>query len=235
MKNRICRAAYLVVAIAITACASTTVTSHQSLVSEKLPRPNHIWVYDFAATASDVPSDAGLFGFMDTSATQTSEQVNEGRELGAQIATSLVSDIQAMGLPAMRGGYGTSPEINDIVIRGYLVSVQEGSTVKRMVVGFGAGNSELDTVVEGYQMTPQGLRKLGSGSLSSEGNKTPGLIVPAAVTIASGSPIGLVVMGGMKVYGEASGRNRVEGRADKTAQAIADRLKIRFQQEGWIS
>lgn len=83
-------------------------------------------------------------------------------------------------------------------------------------------------------MTPQGWRKLGSGTLSSSGSKTAGMVVPAAVAIASGNPIGLIVVGGLKVYGEASGSNRLPGRAKATADAISDELKIRFQDRGWI-
>jgi hypothetical protein len=86
----------------------------------------------------------------------------------------------------------------------------------------GRRTSELDTVVEGYVMTSQGLRRLGSGTLSSSGNKTPGAIVPAVVTIATGNPVGLIVVGGMKIYGEASGRNQLKGRAKATADAIAE-------------
>jgi hypothetical protein len=38
----------------------------------------------------------------------------------------------------------------------------------------------------------------------------------------------------MKIYGEASGSSRLEGRAKATAQEIADKIKPRFQQQGWI-
>ncbi len=84
-------------------------------------------------------------------------------------------------------------------------------------------------------MTPQGWRKLGSGTLSSSGGKTPGAVVPAAVTIATGNPVGLIVIGGAKLYGEVSGRTGLEGRAKATADEIAEQLKIRFQDRGWIS
>jgi len=84
-------------------------------------------------------------------------------------------------------------------------------------------------------MTPQGLQKLGSGMLSSSGNKMPGMIAPSAVAIATGNPIGLVVVGVMKVYGEASGRNTLEGRAKATADAIAEQLKVSFRERGWIN
>src|SRR5438445_13637648 len=107
--------------------------------------------------------------------------------------------------------------------------------VKRMVIGFGAGKAEMDTVVEGYVMTPQGLRKLGSGTLTSSGNKTPGMVVPAAVAIATANPVGLIVIGGMKIYGETSGKNTLQGRAKATADEIAEQLRIRFQDRGWIS
>jgi hypothetical protein len=67
------------------------------------------------------------------------------------------------------------------------------------VIGLGAGTAELETVVEGYVMTPQGLRRLGSGTLSSSGSKTPGTIAPAAVAMGTGNPIGLIVVGGTKL------------------------------------
>ena len=140
-----------------------------------------------------------------------------------------------MGLYAFQAGPGAAPQVGDGVIRGYLVSVQGGSAAQRFVIGFGAGTSELDTVVEGYAVTRQGWRPLGSGTLSSSGNKTPGMFVPAAVAIATGNPIGLMVVGGAKIYGEASGKNTLEGRAKATADAIAEQLKIRFRERGWIS
>jgi hypothetical protein len=216
-------------------CASTTVNQQTPMVSQGLPRPNQIWVYNFVANSADMPTDSSINGEVGAPSTPpTAEQIQQGRQLGALIATNLVADINAMGLSAVQAGPGSSPQVGDGVIRGYLVSVQGGSAVQRFVIGFGAGTSEMDTVVEGYAVTPQGWRKLGSGTLSSSGNKTPGMVVPAAVAIASGNPIGLIVVGGLKVYGETSGRNTLEGRAKATADEIAAQLRIRFQDRGWI-
>jgi hypothetical protein len=53
--------------------------------------------------------------------------------------------------------------------------------------------------------------------------------VPAAEAIATGSPVGLSVVSGAKLYGEASARNAPEGRAKATADAISEHLRIRFQ------
>jgi hypothetical protein len=92
----------------------------------------------------------------------------------------------------------------------------------------------LSTAVEGYQMTTLGPRLLGSGKLESGGNKTPGAIVPLAVLAATANPIGLVVTGTAKVVGEATGRNKIEGAAKRTAEEIADRLEVRFRELGWV-
>jgi Domain of unknown function (DUF4410) len=225
----------LLALVLITGCASTTVTQQTSMVNQGIARPNRIWVYNFVADPSDMPADSSIKNSISASRTRpTASQVAEGRQLGSLIARELAADINAMGLTALQAGPGASPQVGDGVIRGYLVSVQGGSAARRFVIGFGSGTSEMDTVVEGYGVTSQGWRKLGSGTLSSSGSKTPGMIVPAAVAIASGNPIGLIVVGGLKVYGEASGRNTLQGRAKATADAISDALKMRFQDRGWI-
>ena len=236
MECRSLTVAFFFAFAAVSGCASTKVTGQTPMVNQTITRPNQIWVYDFVAASGDVPADSSIRSEVSAPSTPpTAEEVETGRQLGALIAKELVADIQAMGLSAVQAGPASSPRIGDGVIRGYLVSLEGGGAVKRFVIGFGLGTSEMDTVVEGYQVTPQGLRKLGSGTLSSSGSRTPGLVVPAAVTIATGNPVGLIVMGGMKIYGEASGRNKLMGRAKATADEIAAQLKVRFQERGWIS
>ncbi|TLD43603.1 MAG: hypothetical protein JETT_0034 [Candidatus Jettenia ecosi] len=139
-----------------------------------------------------------------------------------------------MGMPAVRAEMGTTPQINDIVIRGYLLTVNEGSAAKRMTIGFGSGSSKLQVAAEGYQMTAQGLRKLGSGTVASGGSKAPGAALGVVGLIAAANPAGPIVSSGMKVYGEASGKAKIGGRARQAAKEIASHLKTRFEEQGWI-
>jgi hypothetical protein len=216
-------------------CATTKVTNQQQLVTGQLPKPNNIWVHDFVATPADIPADSALANQYSAPPTpQTAKQIAEGHKVGAKIAAELVAQIRALGMPAMQVTSQITPQINDIVIRGYLLSVDTGSADKRVAIGFSSGVSELKVAVEGFQMTNQGLRKIGSGTVDSDGNKTPGMAATAALTIATHNPLGLIVSTGMKVYGEESGSSTIEGRVKQTVKEISDQLKTRFQQEGWI-
>ncbi len=62
----------------------------------------------------------------------------------------------------------------------------------------------------------------------------PGLVVPLAVLAATANPIGLIVMGVSKVSGEVSGKSQIEGMAKETAKAIADKLRVKFKEQGLI-
>ena len=227
----LCLPALLVIA----GCASTKIDSRDEVVTQKLPRPAHIWVYDFAATPADVPDESALAGqHSEHNPPQTAEQIATGRQLGAEIEALLVKQIRGMGLPAEHAVTGTKPQINDLVIRGYLVSYNKGSAAKRILIGFGSGASDLKVAVEGFQMTAQGLRKIGSGTTDSEGGKTPGADLGALGLLATHNPAGLIISSGMKIYDQESGRSTVKGRDRQIATEIADVLKKRFREEGWI-
>jgi len=58
--------------------------------------------------------------------------------------------------------------------------------------------------------------------------------VGAVSMIANANPAGLIVGGVVKGYGEISGNSKVEGLAKSTAKEIANQLRNRFKEEGWI-
>lgn len=211
----LCRAApCLFVLFFLVGCASSTVTARQPYVGDKIARPDRIIIPDFAATPADVPAESAIAGrHAEHRTPQTPEQIETGRKLGAQVAKELVAEIRDMGLPAEQAAGQPAPRVGDIVFRGYLVSIDEGSAGERVLVGFGSGAAQLRTVVEGYQMTRQGLRRLGSGEVDSGSGKTPGMLVGVATLAATGNPIGLIVGGASKLAGEKKGSETVEGAA----------------------
>ena len=217
-------------------CSSIKITDRDEYKGAKLARPDHILIHDFAATVEDLPawSDVAKAN-ADARAEATPEEIAAGRELGVQMTTELVKRIDEMGLPAERATADSHPVDGDIVIVGYLSSVEEGSGFKRVVIGFGSGAAEVTSSVEGYQATPQGMRKLGSGGATSGKGRTPGVVVPLVVTAVTANPIGLIVMAPIKIGSEISGRNTVEGVGKRMSDKIADELEIKFREQGWIA
>ena len=233
--NPLCRAAlWLFVLVVVAGCASTEITQRQRYQGEKLARPDRIIVHNFTGNPADVPPKSPFAAQLAGTVTPTPEQREVGRELGAQIAEHLVVDLLGMGLLAVRAAGQPAPQVDDIVLRGYFVSIDEGSATKRVLVGFGSGAAEIRAAVEGYQMTAQGLRLLGSGEVRSGGAKLPGMALPVAVLAVTANPIGLVVGGMAKVYGEGTGSDRIEGAAERTAAEISAQLRKAAEEQGWI-
>lgn len=235
MKTLSLAALFLLTLAVLGGCASTNVVSRQEYQGGKIARPGRIIVHDFAATPGDVPSWAATGQYMAQSTPQTAEDIEAGRKLGGEVAKELVADIQSMGLPAERASDQMNPRIGDLVITGYFESVDTGSAIKRVAIGFGSGAAHLKTVAEGFLMTDRGLRRLGSGEIDAGTGKSPGTAVPLVAAVATGNPIGLAVSSAVKIGGEVSGKSTVEGDAKRTADEIAQKLQIKFQEQGWIN
>jgi hypothetical protein len=223
--------------ILVAGCSSTKITSGQILVDKKLSRPGTIWVHDFVASPSDIQADTSITEkTSEPNKPLTPEELQIAQQLGKSITTQLVQQINAMGLHAKLATSSSKPQVNDIVLRGYLYSIETGNAAKRIFIGFGYGTSVLNTMLEGYQMTTNGLRKLSSADLESIGEKMPGgsaMSVPSFLIFRN--PIALILGPAIKGVQEIGGGPAIESRATNTASKIADALKVRFLEESWIS
>ncbi len=221
----------------LAASASSEITRRQSYAAqERLPRPGRIIVYDIQGTAADISATAAITGYYSRrQSPQTAQEVQVGRQLGHQVAHTLVREILKMGMPAQRAGHGPLPQFGDVLITGQFISIDEGDRTKRVIIGFGKGSAEVKTHIEGYLVTERGHRLLGTRQVGAAGRKQPGLIMPGIVTAATGNPVGLIVMSVMKLKGEKKkGSETLRGVAKRTAKEIAKELKIIFRRQGWI-
>ena len=226
-----CLFALLVVA----GCASTEMTDRQEFNGGKLPRPGHIWVYDFAATPAEIPADSALAGQTTQHRHAPNTRADRARpEIGRTNCGAAGRGNPQLGTASSAGFESHDAGDQRHCVRGYLLSIEEGSGTKRVTIGFGHGASELTTAVEGFQMTAQGLRKLGSGKINATSGKSPGGALGVVGLIVTANPAGLIIGGGVKAYEEHTGSSKVEGRAKDTAKEIMEVLKKRFQEEGWI-
>jgi hypothetical protein len=210
-------------------CAATDVTEQTPPREvEPLPLPGAIHVYPFAANRADIPAwSSAARRYAEPVRARSESEIRQGREIGEQVATALADRIRDMGLPARVSTRATVPQEGDLMIVGYFEAIEPGRRGRRVVLGFGAGSSELRTQVEGFRMTREGPERLGARTLASRSGRSPGLSVPIAVLAATGNPIGLAVQAPIIAGQELSGRNTIEGAARRTAEMIANELDTR--------
>jgi len=216
-------------------CASTDIEKRDSrAVGERLPRPERIIVYDINATPDDVPPTSALTGrYVAAKKPPSPEEVKLGRELGRLVADRLVESLRKMGMTAHRARQGPPPRVGNLVLTGQFITIDEGDKTQRVTIGFGKGSSELKTHIEGYLVTHDGLRLLGSRQVGAEGGKKPGMLAPTVGSIAMRNPVGLVVGSAVNINKEASSET-LEGAAERTADEIAKELEKIFRSKGWI-
>jgi hypothetical protein len=214
-------------------CASSSVMNYRPYEGA-IPRPDRIIVYDFAATAAELPPEVAIAGYGATPPPATPAQLAAARTLGQQTAGYLVAELQEMGLPAVRTAGQPAARPGDGLLVGYFSTYDPGNATERVVLGFGAGAAHLKTVVRGYLMTDEGLRPLGSGDVEAGSGKMPGGAAPLVVAVATANPIGLLVGGAAKAYGEVSGSDTIDGAAKRTAHEIAQRVQATAEKQGWI-
>src|SRR5258705_8981545 len=114
-------AACLLALVVVAGCSSTKVTSLQPYEGERLARPDRIIVHDFASSPNDIPPGSAVAGhqYAQPSTLPTAAEVNLGRQLGAEVAKDLVTEIRGMGLPAVQAGGQPGPPGGGLVVVGY--------------------------------------------------------------------------------------------------------------------
>ena len=216
----------LVASCVFFACASARVTSRREYArGESLPRPGRVIVHDFDASPG-------------MSTGRSAADREKTRQLGLAAADALsrklVEELLKLGMPAERAFGAPLPQIGALDIDGQFLRIDEGSRVKRFVIGFGAGATEVRTRVQVYQITADGRRPLKEFTTVAQGSKKPGVATPIGVGAVAGRvATSAAISSGVGVVAEAKGG--VEADAARTAKKIADVLTDLFVQQRWIA
>ena len=221
--------------------ACTSSQSQMETAGEMLPPPQVVVVDSFAVTPGEVQLDEGLSADVaqmvrEGRGTPRSEQeVEAGHKVADAIADKLVAEIRDLGLQAERGSAVPAGVEHAVLMKGQLVSIDEGNRTERVVIGFGAGRSDVRAEVQVYEVTPSGRQLIDTIEVDGKSGLTPGM----AETMGVGGLTGHLVMatvvgGGVHVASEAVGTNVVAD-ADRAAKGIAKQLSTLFAREGWTS
>ena len=232
--KRILRPSALAISLLLgLACASARVDPAQNYVGdERLPKPPVLLVYDFAVSADDVVHDTLGSEFARDSGA-SSKEIQEARQVAIALSNEIVAKVSERGINATRATSSSVPPENALVLKGQFLTIDKGSRIKRMTIGFGAGSSELRVRAQVYQATPSGLRRIAQAEAESHGSKTPGMALPMVGGAAMGSAAtSAVISGGMNVTREVRGRGDAD--AARMAEEIAKRAEAFYQRQGWL-
>jgi hypothetical protein len=220
----------LAASLLVSGCAGANISSQQSkLQGEGIAKPGRVLVYDFAGSIAALPPNSPI---VQAAAARMAPQAQvtpaQDRRLGTKVAKYLIDDLNLMGIPAIAAGPGSVPRTGDVVIHGAFAVVDEGDRLQRVLIGFGAGASELKTVSGMFLAVSGNLIPLTSTEIESKGSKMPGMAVSLGFATASS----LAISGVSSVYSEV-GPESLNGAAERTARKIAAHVLGEYARRGW--
>jgi len=219
-------------------CASTDSEVLQANAENtRLPYPSQILVYDFAVSPYEVSPDsvanARLSGASDDPY-ENAERAYLEHQVSAIVAERVAAELRDLGLPATRWRGAPPAGTNLYALEGQFLTIDEGSALKRMIIGFGSGGTEVRVLTQAYYISNGKKALIGEAEVSAESAKAPGL----AASIPLGAATGGVATAAALSTGIGAIREMntdVQKGAEDTAQAIVDLLRPRMQKHGWIN
>jgi hypothetical protein len=120
------------------------------------------------------------------------------------------------------------------MIKGAFLSIDEGNRTERIVIGLGAGRSDVRATVSVLDVMPQAPLLLEQFEVDAKSGLKPGMAETLGVGAAAGHIVGsAVISAGAAAVSETLGAD-VEADARRAAKGIADQLKLFFASKGWI-
>jgi hypothetical protein len=240
----------LILATALTGCAQLSINPQSvqppdpriaplAIQAEPLP-PTEIVVRDFEFLPSSVRENSSpLHRAIDLFRQSSSEQ--HRMEIGHAAAVSLseqtLKQLNKLGLTAVRISSNSNVSLpgNILLVTGYLIDANEGNRLTRIALGFGAGESYLDTDVQVFRLAHGEQAEVLAFTTHADSGKMPGLLPSMGFgeffigPITALSEAKDIASSGLKIYS-----TQIDYLAGKTGEQVARYLSQYAAKEGWI-
>ena len=164
---------------------------------------------------------------------EAEEELRIAQEVARIVTENLVKEIRKLGIPAVPASAASPVAGPTLSVEGQFLSIDQGNRTRRMIVGFGAGASEVRTLIQVYQVTNEGRRLVEDFYTTVKSSRKPGMGPMVGVGAAAGrAAASAAVSGGVGLATERS--QTVESDASHTATEIAKVLAKFFAEQGWI-
>ncbi|WP_322086872.1 DUF4410 domain-containing protein [Burkholderia sp. BCC1999] len=237
--KRLTSAALIAGALAMTGCASTaTTTTAAAPAARTLPQVHAdvVYVSAFDVDTTDVKVDGGMINKLTTLATGSpadAKRQQSALKTRDQLADALVRELRSQGIPALRGPV---PDGRDaLVIEGRFDTIDAGNRRRRILIGLGAGKSEVGaSVTVLFQPAHGAPRPLGTFSASANSGHLPGMAETAGVGAVAGRLATSAAVGaGLHGASEAK-HDTVASDTDRLARSIAKQLAAQNAANAWL-
>jgi hypothetical protein len=215
------------------ACGQTGIRNAVLTQEKNLPRPARILVYDFAVSEREVFEYQGILRQQPSKKDPVERERLIAAEAKDALASEVVDGLRALGFAVERASRGTRAARSELLIDGQFLTVDEGNPLRRLVIGFGAGTSTVQTRVQVYQGNES--KKLIEFTTHSESGKLPGA-APAlgAGAVVQGSVTAGMVVANTAVSGVKTYNSEVARMAASSGDQVVRYLSEFFAQQGWI-
>ena len=216
--ERVRLAAISGLALSLGACSTATTTADVALAPNLRSRPAMIYVAHFDLPDAAIQSESP----MARHPLHAWREQSQAHSLADEMEKDIVQDLVKKGLSAQRLAPGQPTPTRGWVVRGMILRMDEGDRLRRTVIGFGAGQTNLqvavsiDNLFAGQPPTP--LYRMQTGAQSG---KSPG----AVVTMNPYSAGVKFVLAG----------HDLEHNVEKTASEIVDRVVAHVNEAGQAS
>jgi hypothetical protein len=227
-------------AVPLAGCSHASVETTRVYQGTTLAKPMAVLVRDFTVQPTDVTLDSGRIARLRrvmSGSNDVQKQTVAAQSVIDALSNGLVEEIDKMGLTARRvaANDDVSATAATVLIDGNIVSINEGNRAKRVVIGFGAGASDVETSVVLSYVAPQAItRQLARFQAKGSSGYAPGMLPTAGVGTAVGAASTVAVSGGTQAIRETQGAT-VSHNADDISGKIADQLRAIFAEQGWVT
>ncbi|MFM0737266.1 DUF4410 domain-containing protein [Paraburkholderia xenovorans] len=230
--------AFVTASLLLSGCASAAPGTTEVSAAPHV-RADVIYVYSFDATSDQVKMDSGIATKLSTAMSGESSAQQQYRTAMAtreQVADEIVRELQSKGLRAVRVDGPVPANQSALIVEGNFNTIDQGKRRRRMLIGLGAGKSEVGASVEVLYQPANGTpMPLQSFSADADSGHMPGIAETAGVGAAAGH-VAMAAATGASLHGVSEAKHdSVATDAKKLGDSIAKQIAAASVANGWMS
>jgi len=232
---------YAVAALLMAAGCGPTSVQSTGMTATGVPRPERILVYDFAVTPDEVKLDQGISAELtryisDAGASaRTADEIKIGHAVANAVSIELVQKLRNYGFVAERALGWPARTGSTLMVKGQIVSIDEGNRTERVLIGLGTGRTSVQANVQLYDLTAEGMRRVDTLRADAKSGYKPGMALMMGVGGLAGNLVTSAVVSSVTTAGSEMSWATVDADGKRLANNVAKSLGQFFVTQGWIA